>query len=96
MNTREMLHSRRDELLRAARRRHARSVRVFGSVARGDDSPDSDIDLLVEFEPEASLLDLVGLQQDVESLLGRRADIVTVEGVSPLLRDRIAAEAQAL
>lgn len=96
MDTRHLLQSRREELLRAARRHHARNVRVFGSVARGDDRPDSDIDLLVEFDPEASLLDLVALQQDVEALLGRRADVVSTDGLNPMLRERILAEAKAL
>lgn len=86
----------RDDLLALAGRHRAIRIRVFGSVARGDDHPDSDIDLLVDFAPEASLLDLVGLQQDAEALLGRRVDVVTPDGVSPFLRERILLEARPL
>ena len=80
----------------AAAAHKARNLRVFGSVARGEDQPDSDIDFLVDFEPAASLLDLVGLQQEIEALLGRRVDVVTPNGVSPFLRDRILSEARLL
>ena len=96
MTTYEELSRRRTELLSAAAAHKARSLSVFGSVARGEDRPDSDIDFLVEFEPDASLLDLIGLQQDIEAMLGRRADVVTPNGVSPFLRDRILGEARAL
>jgi len=84
------------EILAAATRHGAHNVRIFGSVARGSDTSDSDIDLLVEFEPERSLYDLVGLQLDIESLLGRRADVVTEASLSAYLRDRVLAEARPL
>ncbi|HUY98543.1 MAG TPA: nucleotidyltransferase family protein [Verrucomicrobiae bacterium] len=58
-------------------------VRVFGSVARGDAGPRSDVDLLVDFEPEASLLDQVGLFHDLESLLGVPVDVVSSGGLRP-------------
>ena len=66
-----------------ARRRHASRVRVFGSVARGDAGPSSDIDLLVNFDAEASLLDQVGLTQDLETLLGTRVDVISTGGLRP-------------
>ena len=62
--------NRREAILEPARRRGARSVRVFGSVARGDAGPGSDLDLLVEWEPGRSLLDHAGLVQDLQELLG--------------------------
>lgn len=96
MTTFEEVSRRKSDLLRAAARHKARNVRVFGSVARGEDRPDSDIDFLVDFDASASLLDLIGLQQDIEALLGRRADVVTPDGVSPFLRQRILAEARPL
>lgn len=96
MNALEQLHNHRDNLLALASRHRATRIRVFGSVARGEDKPGSDIDLLVDFTPEASLLDLVGLQQDAEALLGRQVDVVTPEGVSPFLRERILADARPL
>lgn len=96
MQTLEALRNRRKEILAAATRHGARNVRVFGSVARGSDTSDSDIDLLVDFEPERSLYDLVGLQLDIESLLGRRADVVTEGSLSTYLRERVLAEARPL
>jgi hypothetical protein len=73
----------RDEILAAARRRRASRVRVFGSVARGDAQLDSDVDFLVEFDPEASLVDQVGLIQDLERLLGVGVDVVSSGGLRP-------------
>ena len=96
MRTLDHLNRHRDEILALAARHHATRVRVFGSVLRGDDHARSDIDLLVDFAADASLLDLVGLQQDAEALLERRVDIVTPGGVSPFLRQRILDEAQPL
>ena len=61
------LERKRDEILGIAARHGARNIRVFGSVARGEDRPASDIDLLVDMASDRSLLDLVGLQQDLES-----------------------------
>lgn len=96
MPTLDSLRNRRTEILAAANRHGAHNVRVFGSVARGDDTADSDVDLLVDFEPERSLYDLVGLQLDIESLLGRRADVLTEGSLSAYLRERILAEASPL
>lgn len=96
MTTLEQITTHRRELMRAALAHRAHNLRVFGSVARGEDRPDSDVDFLVDFAPDASLLDLVGLQQDFEAILGRRADVVTPEGVSPFLRERILREARPL
>jgi uncharacterized protein len=74
--TLEGLRRRRAEILGVARKRRARRVAVFGSVARGEAHPDSDLDLLVDFEPGASLLDHIGLFQDLEDLLGVGVDVV--------------------
>jgi hypothetical protein len=93
MNTLESLRQRRAEIERLARRHGAHDVRIFGSVARGEDTELSDIDVLVEMSDEASLLDLVLLQQALETALNRRADVLSVSGINPYLRDRILAEA---
>jgi predicted nucleotidyltransferase len=90
------LRSRRHEILSLAAHHGARNVRVFGSVARGDDRPGSDIDLLVEVERGRSLLDVIGLEQDLADLLGRRVDLLTDDGLSPYLRQRIISEATSL
>ena len=96
MGVLDTLRNRKTEILAAATRHGARNVRVFGSVARGSETSESDIDLLVDFEPERSLYDLVGLQLDIESLLGRRADVVTEGSLSIYLRERVLAEARPL
>jgi predicted nucleotidyltransferase len=93
MGALEFLKTRREHILATAGRHGAGNVRVFGSVLRGAETPESDIDLLVEFAPDRSLLDLVGLQIDLETLLGRRTDVVTEASLSPYLRERILLEA---
>ena len=80
----ETVESHRDAIHEIAARHRAQSVSVFGSVARGDDGPASDIDFLVEFAPGASLLDLMRIQDDLEELLGCSVDVVSVGG----LKDR--------
>ncbi len=88
--------AKRDAILGVAARHGARRIRIFGSVARGDARPDSDLDLLVVMEDGRSLLDLIGLGQDLEELLGRKVDVVSEGGLSVHLRDRVLAEAVAL
>ena len=84
------------EILRIAHMRGANNVRVFGSRARGDARPDSDLDLLVTLEPNRSLLDLVAIKQDLEDLLDWTVEVVTENGLSPYLRDSVIAEARPL
>jgi len=79
-----------------ATRYGARDVRVFGSVARGDAGPDSDVDLLVNLEPGRSLLDLGSLLMDLRDLLGREVDVVTEAGLRSRIRQRVLAEARPL
>lgn len=76
----------REAILQIVAHHGARNVRVFGSVARGDDCADSDVDLLVEMEDDRSFLDLVGLEQDLEELLGRNVDVLTDAAIHPVLR----------
>lgn len=70
------LRARRDDILALAERYGAYNVRVFGSVARGDAAPDSDVDLLVQFRDGVSLYEISGLHQDLQDLLGQSVDIV--------------------
>lgn len=93
---RKLLQEKREEILRIASRYGAGNVRVFGSVQRDEDTEGSDVDLLVDFEEGRSLLDQMGLIQDLEDLLGCRVDIVTEAGVHWYIRDRILKEARAL
>jgi predicted nucleotidyltransferase len=96
MTTDQLVKSKREEILRIAARHGARNVRIFGSVARGEADEASDIDFLVEMEPGRSLLDLGGLVFDLETLLGRKVDVVTENGLYWLLRRRIVKEARPL
>lgn len=91
-----LLIEKRAAILHLAGQHGARNVRIFGSAARGDAGPESDFDLLVDLEPGRTLLDHVGLWQDLEELLGRPVDVVVEGGISPYLRDRILAEAEPL
>lgn len=96
MNTRELLRKKRAEILAIAAKHGASNVRIFGSVARSEDTTTSDVDILVDMHGDRSLLDLVALKQDIEELLGRRADVLTEESISRYLRDRIRAQARPL
>lgn len=83
---RGLLERRRNEIVELAARHHARNVRVFGSVARGEETGTSDVDLLVDMDPGGSLLDQVRLRRDLRELLGVDVDVVTSGGL--LERDR--------
>ncbi|HYO48725.1 MAG TPA: nucleotidyltransferase family protein [Chloroflexia bacterium] len=93
MGISELLEAKREEILEIAARHGAYNVRIFGSVARGEATPESDLDFLVELEPGRSLLDHVALLQDLESLLGRKVDLVEPEALHWYIRDRILQEA---
>jgi uncharacterized protein len=80
MRLRERLPALREEIRRVAAESGARDVRVFGSVARGEERDDSDVDFLVALEPGRSLLDLARLELQLERLLGRPVDVVTEAG----------------
>jgi predicted nucleotidyltransferase len=92
----DFLRTKRPEILRAAERRGARNVRVIGSVARGEADADSDLDLLVDFEPGRSLLDHAGLIVDLERLLGMKVDVADSEGLRPQVNERVLRDARAL
>ena len=83
----------RAEILNVATRHGVQNVRVFGSLARGEGSESSDLDLLVTLGEGRSLLDLIGLKQDVEDIIHRSVDVVTERALSPYLRERVLAEA---
>jgi predicted nucleotidyltransferase len=89
----ELLQQRRNEILNIAARYGASNVRIFGSVARGEDRADSDIDFLVDLEPHRTLFDLGGLYSDLHDLLGHRVDVVTENGISKYIRPQVLAEA---
>jgi len=89
----ELLQEKRDEIQRIAARHGAYNLRVFGSIARGDASPDSDVDFLISVGPKTTPWFPGGLVADLEQLLGRRVDVVTDRSLSPLIRDEVVKEA---
>lgn len=92
----DLLQDKREAILKLAALRGASNVRVFGSVARGEARPDSDVDFLVDLKPGRSLLDLGGLLMDLQRLLGRNVDVVTEAGLRPRIRPRVLREARSL
>jgi len=86
----------KESILRLAREHGARNVRVFGSAARGEETEDSDVDVLVEMEDGRSLVDHVALQQDLEDLLGQKVDVVTEASLHPRMRDWVFRDAMPL
>ena len=89
-------HSYRETILSIAKRHGVNNVRLFGSFARGDQRPESDIDLLVRFNDSASIIDAIDFKLDLEEALRRKVDVVDEGGLSNYLRDRIMHEAQPL
>jgi uncharacterized protein len=87
---------RREEIFRLAEQHGAHSLRVFGSVARGEANENSDLDLLVAWEPGRSLLDHAGLVQDLQDLLGIKVHVGTEKSLHWYVRDRILREATPL
>ena len=92
----KQLRARRTEIERTAREFGASNIRVFGSVARGDAGPDSDVDLLVDMERGRGLLALAGLELALERLLGSDVDVTTPGGLKPRVREAVLVEARPL
>ena len=93
MKIREILQQKREEILNLAAQHGASNIRIFGSVARDEEGEDSDIDFLVDMESDHSLLDRIGLIQDLEDILGRKVDLATVKGLRESFRERIMSQA---
>ncbi len=89
MVTENLLKEKREEILRVAAKYGAHNVRVFGSVARGEAGPNSDIDFLVEFESGRSLLDHASLMLDLQQLLSCNVDVISERGLRPRVREQI-------
>ncbi|PIP47256.1 MAG: nucleotidyltransferase [Deltaproteobacteria bacterium CG23_combo_of_CG06-09_8_20_14_all_51_20] len=96
MGEHEVIQQKKKEILAVARAHGLVNVRIFGSVARGEDTAQSDIDLLVDLEKGRTLLDLGGALMKLQELLGRKVDIVTERGLHWYLREKILAEARPL
>ena len=96
MEIEKLLKFQREQILTIARKNGAYNVRVFGSVARGEARPDSDIDFLVKLEAGRSLLDLARLLRELQTLLGLPVDVVTEAGLRPRIRLQVLKEARPL
>jgi len=84
-----LIYEKRTEILRIASKYGASDVRIFGSVARGEENPESDVDLLVTLEPGRSLLDRASLMLELEKLLGVRVDVATEKSLKDRIRRQI-------
>jgi len=96
MNLENVIRDKGKEILRVSRQHGARSVRIFGSTARGEASVTSDLDILVDMEARSTLLDIVAIKQDLEDMLGCRVDVVTESALSPYIRKDVLKEAKIL
>lgn len=96
MRPSEALEKNRQAIRDATKRFNAVNPRVFGSVARGEDRPDSDLDILVDALPGTTLFDLGGLLEELSALLGVEVDVVTSGGLRPDIRARVLQEAKAV
>ena len=89
----DRLRQKRDEILGIARKHNAEKVYVFGSCARKEEIPGSDVDLLVDFNQNATLFDQVYIQEEMADLLNRKIDVVSKRGLHPYIRQKVLAEA---
>lgn len=96
MSLRQILAAKRDEILRIAERHGATGVRLIGSVARGQETADSDLDLLVSWRPDTSLFDHAALQLELERLLERGVDVASDGWLRPEIKDHVYRDARPL
>jgi hypothetical protein len=89
----EIIGDKREAVLAIAARHGAMNVRVFGSVARGEAGPESDIDFLMDLDSETSLFDRVELIQELQELLNRRVDVAKPQILHDLIRDKVISDA---
>jgi predicted nucleotidyltransferase len=96
MTFKKILKKQRKEIYQIAELYGARNIRVFGSVKKESDNPDSDVDFLVDLEKDRSLLDLAGFVYDLQQLLNRKVDVVTENGLHWYIKKAILNEAEPL
>lgn len=87
------LKVKRDEILRISKKYGAYNIRIFGSVVRGEANKDSDLDILIDLEPDRSLLDHAGLLMELQELMNCKVDVVTEKGLRQRIRENILKEA---
>jgi len=96
MDIQNLVKAHREQILDTAARHGAHNVRIFGSVARGEAGPESDLDILVNLEQGKSLMDHAALVVDLEALLGCRVQVATERGLRTRIRERVLREAKPL
>ncbi len=96
MDIGKVLKDKRQKILEVAAKHGAHNVQIFGSLARGEAGPDSDLDILIKLDPDRSLLDIIAIKQDLEDLLGCKVDVVTEAAISPYIRERVLEEVVSL
>ena len=96
MRIQKAIKDKRREILRITANHGAENVRVFGSAARGDAGPNSDLDILIKLAPGRTLLDIIAIKQDLQDLLGCDVDVVTEASISPHIKEQVLKEAASL
>ena len=98
MNTFNGITIDHERLVEICRRYHVRELALFGSTARGDNRPESDVDIMIEYDPHATpgLIDFSKLRFELEDLMARRVDLVTKRGLKPLVRQHVVDESVVL
>lgn len=89
----EIIRAKRTEIIDIAQKYGAENIRIFGSVAKGEETDNSDIDFLVDMQKKPNLLNRIGLMQELEDFLGRKVEVVTVKNLRDYFRDKIIQEA---
>ena len=85
-----------EKLVHILKKHGAKKIKIFGSYARGEQKEASDLDVIVEFEKRKSLLELVGIEQELEDRLGIKIDLLTEASISPYLMERIKKESKVI
>lgn len=96
MNTQKFIYEKKNKITQIAAKHGAVNIRLFGSVVHGEDSPQSDIDFLVDIKEPTTPWFPAGLIIDLKEILGRDIDVVTEKALNPLIRDNVLKEAKPL
>lgn len=94
--SREKLEEIKDIIVKVLKKHNVKRAAIFGSIARGEATEESDIDIVIEFEGRKSLLDLVDLKLELQELLGKKVDVITYNSINPLLKEQILNEQKIL